>query len=648
MQFHHAIPLLTVLLLAPILAPSQDVVPLPPGVTPLCDLGIYRLAYQSYGGKVVEMPPSWTGHFEAVSGVAYLPNEAMLGRSAMLLHSPWRVPPGKVWIDYPLSLPNLTPIKLSFGIAMSPEAAAPGKSDGVTFSAYLVDGATERELMRKHQTAAEWVDYSFDLSAYAGKTIIVRLQTEPGPKNEPSFDFSYFGDAKITAGSATDSRKAILDRLTSSKAYRATEDVSLAALANSDKNGITPSNLLAFRNAVAHEGDTYRFSYDAADCQVVYSYQPKTGTLDDLTVRVDDGRPFQPAVGGCATFALGTGPNAKEVPASGGKLASAALVDDGKAFEVKWDYDAGGTPVRIVWRFEIVGKALVIGATCNTPVVSAFSLGNIGQVPLRRMVYIPYLPADWSRGAVSFLPAEGVFATRYLDWTVSHSSACPQGISRYDLKTDGTRNTMVEKGYVAVSPSIAEVLPNAPFAPSPFLKVLAPCPMLDIWGHHNGTYQGDAENLRALRDNGVDHLVIIQHVWQRYGYDTKLPDHMPANPQFGGDEGMIAFGKAANELGFRWSLHENYIDLYPDAPMYDAAARVLLSDGSPSKAWFNGSVQSYGLKCNRALGYAKQNAPPGPQPLRDHRCLPRRPHLRPALASARPRSRPAHGSHGPR
>ena len=38
---------------------------------------------------------------------------------------------------------------------------------------------------------------------------------------------------------------------------------------------------------------------------------------------------------------------------------------------------------------------------------------------------------------------------------------------------------------------------------------------------------------------------------------------------------------------------------------------MLKADGEPSKAWFNRGtgVQSYGLKCNRALGYAKQNAP---------------------------------------
>jgi hypothetical protein len=184
-------------------------------------------------------------------------------------------------------------------------------------------------------------------------------------------------------------------------------------------------------------------------------------------------------------------------------------------------------------------------------------------------------------------------------------------VATYDPKTDGTRNPLVETGYVAVSPHLGEVLPNLPSPPSPYLSLLGPRIMLDIWRHHLGTYQGDGDNLRELKDQGVDHVAIIQHVWQRWGYDVKLPDHLPANPEFGGDEGMIGFGKAANQCGYVWSLHENYIDLYPDAPSYDPTARVLLSDGSPSKAWFNSGtqVQSFGLKCNRALGFAQRVAP---------------------------------------
>lgn len=597
------------LMAAPLSLSAQELtVPLPPGETPLEDIGVYRIAYQSYGKDVVEMPLSWAGHFTTESGISYLPWGKVMGRSAILLHSPWKVAPGRVWVDYQVQLPKVTPIRLSFGIAMGPDVAVPGKSDGVTFSCYLSDNGQE-ELMRRHQDKAQWIDYDFDLSKHAGKVITLRLQTEPGPKNDPGWDYSFFGDAKFTVGSGKVSRAELLKRLTSTRAYQAAAKAGAKPLCNSNRNGVVPSNLFPCKNTITRVGSAYRFTYLSEDCQVVYTYEPKTGTLDDFSSQVEGGHAFHPAQGGGVTVELKEGDKAQPVALRGGKPTKVALSQDGESLSVLWDYDAKGTPVQVAWRFRMVGKALVVSASCDQAIVSSFSLGHVGAALLRKTFPVPYMPADWNRGFVTYLSAENVFVCRYLDWTVSHSSACPQGEARYEQRTDGTRNTLVETGYVAVSPNIGEVLPNAPHPASPYLAQLGPRIMLDVWAHHKGTYQGGGENLRDLKDNGVDHLAIIQHVWQRFGYDVKLPDHIPANPAFGGDEGMIEFGKAANECGYLWSVHENYIDLYPDAPSYDPTARVLQAKGAPSPAWFNGSVQSFGLKCNRALGYAKQNSP---------------------------------------
>ena len=373
---------------------------------------------------------------------------------------------------------------------------------------------------------------------------------------------------------------------------------------NTSKQGVTPSNVLPYKNKLESSGDAWRFSYEGDDCRVVYSYVPKTGMLDDFSVRMDEGREFLPAAGGGATISVGQGEQRRELPLSGGKAVQVSHEKD--ELRVLWEYRVSDKPVRLQWTYRILGKAIVVSARCDEPVVCRFSLGSVANVPLLKALEVPYLP-----GQAHFLQSQGVFACRWLDWTVSHASICPQGEAGYSPKTDGVRNPMVENGYFAISPDIAEVLPNIPQPVSPYMDLLGPCVMLDIWGHHKGTYQGDGENLRELKDNGVDHLVIISHDWQRYGYDVKLPDHLPANPDFGGDAGMIEFGKAANECGYRWSLHENYIDLYPDAPSYDPTARVLQFDGKPALAWYNPGtkVQSFGLKCNRALDFAKQNAP---------------------------------------
>jgi hypothetical protein len=367
-----------------------------------------------------------------------------------------------------------------------------------------------------------------------------------------------------------------------------------------------PSNLLEYENAIVERGSSYQFRYHGADCEVVYTYTPETGSLDDFSVAIDDKPAFRPAFGGGVTAVRRVQDREEFERLSGGTPRSINVLQEDNALQVVWDYPFDGEAVSVAWRFSIRGKALTVAADCTQPVLSGLSLGHEGDTPLRKRFSVPYL-----NGSVNFLPAQVVFSSRYLDWTQSHGSACPQGEASYEPKTDGTRNPMKEFGYIAVSPNVGEVLPNIPHAPSPYLELLGPRVMLDIWQHHDGTYAGDAANLRDLKDNGVDHLAIISHVWQRYGYDVKLPDHIPANPRFGGDEGMIEFGKAANDCGYIWSLHENYIDMYPDAPSYDPTACALLPNGSPSLGWYNAGtgVQAFGIKCTRELGFAQANSP---------------------------------------
>ena len=161
---------------------------------------------------------------------------------------------------------------------------------------------------------------------------------------------------------------------------------------------------------------------------------------------------------------------------------------------------------------------------------------------------------------------------------------------------------------MALSPALCEVLPNIPHPPSPFLELLAPKMMLDVWG---GDFVPDAKRLERYKSYGIDELAIIKHVWQRYGYDIKLPDHLPANPGMGGDEGMKVLVSTATKLGYVFSLHENYIDFYPNAPSWNEKDVVRTPSGEMSKAWYHKGTktQSYAIKANKMLYYAAQNSP---------------------------------------
>lgn len=574
------------------------------GETLLSDLGNYRVGWQSYGQEPVLLPVGWTGRQDERSGAAYESGTWIQGRPVIFMHCPWRVPTGRTWVDYPITLPAITPIELSFGVAMSAGAAVSPDGDGVTFSCCVIADGAEHELLRVHSKKAEWLDQRFDLAAYAGRSIVVRLQVEPGPANNPNFDHSYFSEPKLVIGDAQQTHAEELQGIVATRAYRATAAANLLAASNDPKHGITPSNLLPGRNALLPTEDAWQFRYQGEDCQVVYTYRPKTGTLEDFVVQVDEGPEILPMANGGVTAAIVADGQTREIRLSGGQPSRVAV--EGDTLSVLWQYDTAGRPIQIAWQFRIVGKAMVIDARCEEPLVRQFSLGTLGPVAIRRRVAIPYLLGD-----AVYLPAERLFVNRYLDWTVSQSSICPQGEASYNQKTDQTRNLLVERGFVAVSPNLAEVLPNLPSPASPYRDVLGPRIMLDIWGHRDAKYASDAENLRTLKDHGVDHVAIIQHDWQHFGYDVKLPDHVPANPQFGGDEGLIAFGQAARDCGYLWSLHENYIDMYPDAPSFDATARAMNPDGTPCLGWFNAgtNMQAFAIKCTRGLDFARQNAP---------------------------------------
>lgn len=112
--------------------------------------------------------------------------------------------------------------------------------------------------------------------------------------------------------------------------------------------------------------------------------------------------------------------------------------------------------------------------------------------------------------------------------------------------------------------------------------------------------------LDDLARYGITDLNVIIHVWQRYGYDVKLPDHYPANPNWGGSEAMRSLISHAVTADNQIALHENYVDHYPDAPRFDWENVAWNADGSPKLCWYNQStgIQSYCTANDKTLPLA--------------------------------------------
>jgi hypothetical protein len=112
---------------------------------------------------------------------------------------------------------------------------------------------------------------------------------------------------------------------------------------------------------------------------------------------------------------------------------------------------------------------------------------------------------------------------------------------------------------------------------------------LDQWG---GDYELAARDLERAGKYGMNHSIFVKHVWQRWGYDYRLPDIYPPR---GGLDKFLTMRDACRDTGILFAPHDNYIDFYPDADGYSYDHMIFNADGSPQRAWFNKGrkAQSY-------------------------------------------------------
>jgi len=110
--------------------------------------------------------------------------------------------------------------------------------------------------------------------------------------------------------------------------------------------------------------------------------------------------------------------------------------------------------------------------------------------------------------------------------------------------------------------------------------------LLDHWA--GGNYGVLAPLVKTLRFVGAERLVIIRHNWQHHGYDVKLPDVYPPNPQFGTVAELAAFAKLCKTNDIPFGLHDNLCDLYLDAPSFEQCEQAFQPsewNGGRQKPW---------------------------------------------------------------
>ncbi|MBM3189492.1 MAG: hypothetical protein FJZ90_12300, partial [Chloroflexi bacterium] len=113
-----------------------------------------------------------------------------------------------------------------------------------------------------------------------------------------------------------------------------------------------------------------------------------------------------------------------------------------------------------------------------------------------------------------------------------------------------------------------------------------------------------AEHLK--HDLQLDNVLFHLGGWTRYGYDCRHPDIMPANPECGGNEGLADCARRVQACGYTFCLHDNYQDMYRDAPSWDESYLEKDADGSPhvGGVWLGG--QAYYTCASEAVRLAQR------------------------------------------
>lgn len=357
----------------------------------------------------------------------------------------------------------------------------------------------------------------------------------------------------------------------------------LAPLAGANRPDICPQTGSDADGQVVAEGETIVLRARNAEADVEYRIRPGTG-LDSIEGRFGGGG-WVPLTRGLRFRLAGKG--AAGTPGRGLRPVEKT---DARAELVGARTDGQAGALRLTYRYTAGEQRLTVSAALTLSGGSLrLRLSSPQGVPLEIIRPVPDAAAGVKDitfllgydGSVKYLPEQKLFFSYLVDWTKTNSSVPVPNIV-YIPSLDGKIAPLRETIALTLSDSIDGALPSIPNPPSPYRGSMANSMVLEIWRGH---FAEIGELLDTYHWYGMDRVVALTHRWQRYGFDTKLPEHFPPNPRRGGLTALREAVAPAVMRGQRVALHENYVDMYPDSPLWNKHHLLKLATGEYCKSW---------------------------------------------------------------
>ena len=475
-------------------------------------------------------------------------------------------------IEYPLALPKTEPLRFQFAAAVSDPAAREGATFRVRALPFEAPSGQEGTvLVERRVGSAVWQEADVDLSRFAGQNI--RLQLETRASGEV-----YWAEPTVVAG--------------------------------------TPPAERAFPPAADRK---YRVLGTAAGYQVRL-WPGNRGVLDAVIGLVNGERRvlfqgFRARVSGDALEQWRSASQLLEAreEAAGGRyrvrhrfrnwagtfdLLSELWVENGGLQARFW---LENVPAPRPW-LHVYLEEVTAGSWSERAVRVYGGPGNVIQDP--QAFRLNYDGHSLATSFVGFDFANGVSLLQGADVTPDRLEVDPQA-RIYSLNTPHAQ-TITFLPAANVWEAVKLWRDRNGLGASAGVERLAGRFVFDLW---SGRYGESARALRRAFRYGLTDAVVIWHGWQRWGYDFRLPDIFPPNPQYGSFDEFRELVRVCREQGVLFAPHDNYIDFYPDAEGFSYENLAFTPNGQPRRAWFNmgRQAQSYRGRADRARPFVERN-----------------------------------------
>lgn len=533
------------------------------------------------GSEPLVMPVGWQGSEPGTSASAVFDQRIPRGdvRPSIAMHPVWKQSRGPIMVEYPLSLPANQPVRMTFAYAIRDTRQGEPASDGVTFRvrASAMDapaGAQGDIVFEQHSDAKTWQDAEVDLSAYAGKTIRLQLESHAGPANDPTCDQSYWAMPTLIVG--VPRPPAPPDATPRALGTAGACDVSVAlgsrGLLNADVSFKSNDAPLAFNGFSARvlgqsleREDSAAYLVDVKDestdarVRVRHTFQVGAEQFDLM------GELWTEPAALMARFWLENAP-------------------EPRPWHVAYIEDIAAGP----WTDAVKRVYLGVGNVIEEP--GSFQLNFEGH-----------------RMATSFVGydfANGASLVQAVDVPPSHINVDPdKKLCALHIAHD-QQQAFIPAVSVWEGAKTWRDLDERPAASG--VKVAAGRFTFDLWG---GDFAKSAERFRRAFAYGMTDALVVWHRWQRWGYDIRLPDIYPPDSELGGLDAFVDLVRTCQDAGVRFAPHDNYIDFYADADGYSYSLIGFTPEGRPIPAWFMPSTkdQSYRWRADKIEPFVKRN-----------------------------------------